>query len=170
MNHPHARPRHAHRCNANAPPNPQKPHPPNPPTPHPHQSTTTSPNYSTPHHNVGAPTSPNPEAPSSTAPTTSPTSRRRRIKTPTRKPRGKDPHLAASPERCEPTTGPTQDEHLDALIEAEHDEVRMITAPQLTKLSILLRENGLTDRDSRHDFVTAAIGRHIDTAKQLTMD
>ena len=50
------------------------------------------------------------------------------------------------------------------------DEIRLITAAQLTKLSILLREQGFDDRDARHDFVAEAIGRHIDTAKELTVD
>ena len=54
--------------------------------------------------------------------------------------------------------------------EPDDDEPRLITAPQLTKLSILLKEAGFDDRDARHDFVAQAIGRHIDTAKELTLD
>lgn len=45
-----------------------------------------------------------------------------------------------------------------------------ITAPQLKKLSILLREAGFTDRETKHAFVTEAIGRQIGSAKELTKD
>jgi len=52
----------------------------------------------------------------------------------------------------------------------DEDRPRMITAPQLTKLSILLKEAGFHDRETRHAFVTTAIGRHIDSANELTLD
>jgi hypothetical protein len=50
----------------------------------------------------------------------------------------------------------------------DEDDGPLITAPQLTKLSILLKENGFDDRQARHDYVIAAIGRPITTAKELT--
>jgi recombination directionality factor gp3-like protein len=43
-----------------------------------------------------------------------------------------------------------------------------ITAAQLTKLSILLKEAGFDDRESRHAFVQTAIGHPITSAKNLT--
>jgi hypothetical protein len=49
-------------------------------------------------------------------------------------------------------------------------EERPITDQQLKKLSILLKEAGFEDRDSRHGFVMAAINRPIESAKDLTLD
>lgn len=66
-------------------------------------------------------------------------------------------------------------DHTDELAESSDDDDQLvlnqpepITPAQLKKLSILLREAGFDDRDSRHGFVTTAINRHIDSAKDLT--
>jgi hypothetical protein len=50
----------------------------------------------------------------------------------------------------------------------EPDEPLLITDAQIKKLSILLRENGFDAREARHDFVAAAIGRVIESSKELT--
>lgn len=52
---------------------------------------------------------------------------------------------------------------------APDDDVRYITPAQLTKLSILLNEAGYDDRESRHDFVAAAVGHPVGSAKDLTL-
>jgi hypothetical protein len=52
----------------------------------------------------------------------------------------------------------------------DDDSTRMITAAQLKKLSILLREAGFDDRETRHAFVATAINRSVDSAKDLTLD
>ena len=49
-------------------------------------------------------------------------------------------------------------------------EVPLISAPQLKKLSILLKQAGFDDRESRHGFVAAAIGHDVASAKDLTFD
>jgi hypothetical protein len=48
-------------------------------------------------------------------------------------------------------------------------EERLITDQQLKKLSILLKEQGFEDRESRHGFVIAAINRPIESSKDLTL-
>jgi hypothetical protein len=45
-----------------------------------------------------------------------------------------------------------------------------ISAAQLKKLSIQLREAGFEEREARHDFVASAIGRPVGSAKELTRD
>ena len=83
------------------------------------------------------------------------------------------PLSAESPDLSEPAAGtppPAEDMQPDVPVDEPSDDVRYITPQQLKKLSILLREAGFDDRDSRHDFVAQAIGRHIDTAKELTLD
>ena len=67
-------------------------------------------------------------------------------------------------------TPPAEDMQPDDRLDEPPDDVRYITPQQLKKLSILLREAGFDDRDTRHDFVAQAIGRHIDTAKELTLE
>lgn len=44
----------------------------------------------------------------------------------------------------------------------------LITAAQLKKLAIVLREAGFTDREAKLGFVTTAIGRDIASSKELT--
>lgn len=46
--------------------------------------------------------------------------------------------------------------------------VQLVTAPQLKKLSILLREAGFDTPESKHGFTSAAIERDITSAKELT--
>jgi len=48
------------------------------------------------------------------------------------------------------------------------EEVQLVTAPQLKKLSILLREQGFDTPESKHGFTSAAINRKIGSAKELT--
>lgn len=46
----------------------------------------------------------------------------------------------------------------------------LITAAQLKKLAILLREAGFEERDAKLGFVVAAIGRDVTSSKELTKD
>lgn len=50
------------------------------------------------------------------------------------------------------------------------EAVQLVTAPQLKKLSILLREAGFDTPESKHGFTSAAIERDIVSAKELTKD
>jgi hypothetical protein len=50
------------------------------------------------------------------------------------------------------------------------EAVQLVTAPQLKKLSILLREQGFDTPESKHGFTSAAINREIASAKELTKD
>lgn len=70
--------------------------------------------------------------------------------------------VAAEPES--PPLKEPQQADLDLL-----DGIRMITAPQLKKLAVLLNKEGLTGREERHDWVASAIGRPIISAKELTI-
>lgn len=61
-----------------------------------------------------------------------------------------------------------QETAIDA--EPEGEIVQLVTAAQLKKLSILLREQGFDTPESKHGFTSAAINREILTAKELTKD
>lgn len=50
------------------------------------------------------------------------------------------------------------------------EAVELVTAPQLKKLSIMLREAGFDTPESKHGFTSAAIEREITSAKELTKD
>ena len=50
------------------------------------------------------------------------------------------------------------------------EAVQLVTAPQLKKLSILLREAGFDTPESKHGFTSTAINRDIVSAKELTKD
>ena len=54
--------------------------------------------------------------------------------------------------------------------EAEVEVIELVTAPQLKKLSILLREAGFDTTESKHGFTSTAIERNITSAKELTKD
>lgn len=70
--------------------------------------------------------------------------------------------------RTEAAAPPPDPEQSELPIDSDAD--KLITPPQLTKLSILLKEAGFDDRDSRHAFVSTAINREIGSAKDLTID
>lgn len=73
-----------------------------------------------------------------------------------------DPSFPASPDLSEPAA---EDIH-----EVIVDAVDLVTAPQLKKLSILLREAGFDTPESKHGFTSTAINREIASAKELTKD
>lgn len=77
------------------------------------------------------------------------------------------------PQPTEPVDKPNDDDLLDDALEAEAVEVEpadLITAPQLKKLAILLREAGFDTPESKHGFTSTAINREIGSAKELTKD
>lgn len=72
------------------------------------------------------------------------------------------------PPDTQPTPIPELAPEPEPVEEVEAQE--LITAAQLKKLSILLREGGFDTQESRHGFVAAAINRDIESAKELTKD
>lgn len=84
-----------------------------------------------------------------------------------------EPEPTPAPAPAEPTVDDT-DALLDDAIEAETVEVpepvELITAAQLKKLAILLRQGGFDTREASHAFVATAVNREIGSAKELTKD
>ncbi|MEV4096923.1 hypothetical protein [Streptosporangium saharense] len=54
-------------------------------------------------------------------------------------------------------------------VEAPAEKPRMITEPQQKKLGALMREHGITDRDTALGFVTEVIGREVTSRAELTL-